>query len=191
MTFGIDTKEMCTYCNIDVKTLRRNLKQMTETSIALPDDKGVRYISLMPYVDIRYKGQLEIKMFKEVLDELIAVKNRFTIIDVSTIMKFKTKHSLKMIQLVERINSYSENVAKRKHYTLDELNLLFGVQYKRLVDLERKVIKPSKLELDQYSKISFVYRLDYDKDDITSPGRAKAVSLVLDVVNNTPQPNLF
>jgi len=191
MTFGINAKDMCSYCNIDIKTLRRNFKKMSETSITLNDDKGVRYISLIPYVDIRYNGELEVKMFKEVLDELIAVKNRFTIIDVSNVMRFKSKHSLKMIQLVERINGFSDNVAKRKHYTLDDLNALFGVNYKRLLDIERYVIQPSKKELDEYSKISFVYRLEYDKDDITTPGRAKAVSLVLDVVSNTPQPSLF
>jgi len=191
MTFGINTKDMCSYCNIDIKTLRRNFKKMSETSVTLSDDKGVRYISLIPYVDIRYNGELEVKMFKEVLDELIAVKNRFTIIDVSNVMRFKSKHSLKMIQLVERINGFSPDVAKRKRYTLDDLNALFGVNYKRLLDFERKVIQPAKKELDEYSKISFVYRLEYDKDDITTPGRAKAVSLVLDVVNNTPRPLLF
>ena len=191
MTFGINVKDMCSYCNIDVKTLRRSFKAMSETSVTITRDDGVRYISLIPYVDIRYNGELEVKMFKEVLDELIAVKNRFTIIDVSNVMRFKSKHSLKMIQLVERINGYSDNVAKRKHYTLDDLNALFGVNYKRLLDVERKVIQPAKRELDQYSKISFIYRLEYDKDDITTPGRAKAVSLVLDVVRNTPQPLLF
>ena len=191
MTFGIDTKELCSYCHIDVKTLRRNLKQMTKTSIKFSDEKGVRYISLMPYVDMRYNGQLEIKMFKEILNELLNVQNRFTIIDVSNIMQLSSKHSLKMIQLIERIASYSPNVAKRKHYTLEDLNALFGVNYKRLVEFERSVIKPSKVELDKFSKISFDYRLVYDKDDITSPGRAKAVSLVIDVVNNTPQSTLF
>jgi len=191
MTFAIDSKKMCSYCNIDTKTLRRNLKQMTQTSISLKYDKGERYISLMPYVDIRYNGEIEVRMFTEVMREILDVKNRFTIIDVSNLMRFTSKHSLKMIQLVERIASYSANVAKRKRYTLDELNSLFGVNYKRLVDLERYVIVPAKLELDQYSTKSFVYRLDYDKDDITSPGRAKAVAVVLDVINNTPQPSLF
>lgn len=191
MTFGIDIKDLCSYCNMDVKTLRRNLKQMTKTSIKLVDDEGVRYISLMPYVDMRYNGQLEVKMFTEILRELLSVQSRFTIIDVSNVMRLSSKHSLKMIQLIERIASYSPNVAKRKRYTLDELNALFGVNYKRLVDLERYVIVPAKLELDQYSTKSFEYRLYYDKDDITSPGRAKAVAVVLDVINNTPQPTLF
>ena len=191
MTFGIDTKELCSYCNIDVKTLRRNLKQMTKTSIKFEDEGGCRYISLMPYVDMRYNGQLEIRMFTEILSELLNVQNRFTIIDVSNVMRLSSKHSLKMIQLIERIASYSPSVAKRKRYGLDELNALFGVNYKRLVEFERNVIKPSKIELDKYSKISFDYRLEYDKENITTPGRAKAVSLVVDVVNNTPRPTLF
>lgn len=191
MTFRIDIKDMCEYCNLDAKTLRRNLKKMVETSVNIKHADGEAYISLIPFVDIKHNGSLEVKMFKEVLNELIAVKNKFTIIDVSNIMKLSSKHSLKMIQLVERINNYSDNVAKRKTMTLKELNAFFGVKYSRVGQIVSNVLEPAKREIDQYSKLSFIYEVEYDKTDITVRGRAKAVGVVIDVVRNTPQPQLF
>lgn len=191
MHFKIDIKALCDYCNIDVKTLRRNLKQLTEVSVALPYEKGVRYISLLPYVDIGHNGVLEVKMFKEILDELIAVQSRFTVIDVRNIMALTSKNSLKMIQLLERINGYSPDVPKRKRYTLEELNSLFGVKYGRLGLFVAKILEPVRVELTSYSKLTFSYSIEYDKKDLTSPGRPKAVAIVIDLLTNHPQPSLF
>jgi len=191
MTFNIDSKALCDYCNIDAKTLRRNLKLMTQTSVNLSRDDGELFISLLPYVEINYSGNIQVKMFTMILNEIIAVQNRFTIIDVQNIMSLTSKHSIKMIQLLERINGFSDNVAKRKRYTLAELNTLFGVKYSRLGLLVTKIIEPVMVELDQYSKLSFSYSVEYDKKTVTSPGRSKAVSIVIDLRRNTPQPLLF
>lgn len=191
MKFSVDTKAMCEYCQVDMKTLKRNLKKMTETSVHLQREDGEYFISLLPHVKLGYDGQLEVRMFTMILSEIIAVQNRFTIIDVQNIMSLNSKHSIKMIQLLERINNFSANVAKRKRYDLDELNALFGVKYVRIGHFISKIIVPAMEELDQYSKLSFDYSVEYDKKNITTAGRSKAVAVVIDLRNNTPRPLLF
>ena len=64
-TIDIDTESLCKYCNIDLKTLKRNIKQMTETSISIIDEKSESYITVIPKAKfITGTNKLEIKIFK-------------------------------------------------------------------------------------------------------------------------------
>jgi plasmid replication initiation protein len=105
-------------------------------------------------------------------------------VNTKVLMKFKSKHTLKLLPLLMRISQYSEDVAKRKTYDLDGLNEFFGTKYKRFTDIERKILKPIKEELDTHSKLSFIYETNYDYFDA---GRPKAISITIDVVENAPR----
>lgn len=191
MLMKLSTKELCDYCKIDIKTLQRNIKQITEMSVTLTDEKSLSYITILPHAKFGYNGTLEIKMFKEILELIKKTKNQFTVIDTINVMKLSSKHSVRMIMLLEYIANFDEFVAKRKYYELEELNLMFGTSYKRLMDFERKILKPVKEELDNNSKLSFVYELKYDKDENTV-GRAKAVGVTIYVIeSNSYKPKLF
>lgn len=183
MSLKLDVKHLCDYCNLDVKTLKRNIKQMTETSISIKDNKSESYITVLPYAKFDYNGGFEIKMFSEVLQFIKNTKSQFTVIDALQIQKLSSKHSVKMIMLLEYISNFGTDVAKRKYYELDELNLMFDTNYKRLVEFERKIIVPVKNELDNNSKLSFIYSLKFDKETSTV-GRAKAVGVTIDVVQS-------
>lgn len=181
----LNTKELTSYCDINIATLRRNIEQMQETSISfIEDDSYEENITVIPYTKFVYGGHIEVKMFDKVLNLIAEVQNRFTIIDVENLMKLKSKHSVRMIQLLEMIESFSTFVAKRKTYTLEELNGMFGTNYPRLKEFERKILIPVKEELDQVSDLTYLYQLNFDKEDITKAGRPKAVSIVLDLVSN-------
>ena len=183
VTITIDTKHLCSYCNIDVKTLKRNINKMQETNITFVEkDVYEEYIVVIPYFKFSYGGKIKIKMFSKILNLIRDVKNRFTIIDVENLMKLKSKHSVRMILLLEMISGFSKNVAKRKHYSLAELNGMFGTNYPRLKEFERSVIIPVQKELNDKSKLTFIYEIKFDKDDITAPGRPKAVGIIIDLV---------
>jgi plasmid replication initiation protein len=127
---------------------------------------------------------MEVKIFVEVAKMIIDVKRNYSMIDTKSLMKFKSKHTLKMLPLLIRIANFSENVAKRKTYDLDALNELFGTNYKKFYEIERKILKPVKEELDAHSKLSFIYETNYDYFDA---GRPKAISITIDVVENAPR----
>lgn len=190
MKFNLNTKNICETCNIDLKTLKRNVKQMSETSISVIDEKSESYINVLPYVKFGYDGKATLEMRRDILELIKATKNQFTIIDASKIMKLGSKHSVRMLMLLEYIKGFDEHVAKRKHYDLEEMNLMFGTKYKRIKQFEAEILVPVKEELDATSRLSFVYEVHKDKPTATV-GRAKAIGVIIDLVQNTPQRTLF
>lgn len=184
----LNTKQLCGYCGIDDKTLKRNVKQMTETSMSFTDEFGESFMSVIPKAKFNYSGKLEILMFKEVLEMVIDVKKKYTTINAEQIMKLSSKHSVRMLMLLEMIANFHKiedgiriELPKRKTYELEELNLLFGTSYLRLGQFETEILKNVKEELDNTSKLSFMYKIEYDKKPETK-GRPKAMRATIDVV---------
>lgn len=184
----LNTKQLCDYCNIDEKTLKRNVRQMTETSISITDEFSESFMSVIPKAKFGYSGKLELLMFREVLEMVVEVKNKYTTIDAKQIMKLGSKHSVRMLMLLEMIANFNRmedsviiELPKRKYYELEELNLLFGTNYKRLGQFEKEVLEKVKEELDNASKLSFIYEIEYDKKP-EAKGRPKAVGVTIDVI---------
>ena len=190
-TLKIDMKEMCSYCNFDVRTLKENLKRMQKTSITvIDDDDNYISVSLLPKLEIKMNSQqLEVMIFSNILNMVHEVQNKYTAIDLSNLMRLKNKHSLKMIQILENINGFDIDIPKRKRYDLEEINGLFGVSYLKCHDFERRVLKPCKAELDDKSNLSFLYDIKF----IEVPrGRPKAIGFIIDLIDNKRrQPTLF
>ena len=103
---------------------------MTETSISFVDENEdvTEYINILPYAKID-KQKIEIKMFTKIVKLIAELKNKFTIIDLDNLMQLESKHSVRMVQLLEYIRGFAskENVAetekkvsipKRKRYLL-------------------------------------------------------------------------
>jgi hypothetical protein len=97
-------------------------------------------------------------------------------------MNLKSKHSLRLLPVLNRINQYSDKVAKRKKCDLDYLNSLFGTRYKNLYDIQRKILEPVKDELDMNSKLTFLYEINFENFYV---GRPKATSITIDVIDNS------
>lgn len=191
-TLEIDLRQMLKYTGLTVKEIRNNLKSMQETSISFINEKEKEelMINLLPYIDFKWgKKHIEIKLFSKISKLIIDVKNNYTFLDTSTLMGLKNKHSLRLLPVLNLISGYDDNVAKRKVYTLSDLNDLFGTAYKNLHDISRKILAPVKEELDSSSKLSFIYEINFDN---LGKGRPKATSIVIDVITkNTYQKKLI
>ena len=188
-TVIINTDSLCKYCNIEKKTLKRNIRQMTETSISITDDKSESYISIIPQATFQAgTTELEIDIYKRVLDLIWQVEKRFTVIDVKSLMNLNSKHSVRMIQLLEMIQGFDG--AKRKHYTLEELNLMFDTKYKTLKQFEVEILIKVKAELDSNSKLSFLYQTVF-KENPKGKGIPIADSVTIDLIQKNPQGKLF
>lgn len=186
----MNIKNICEYCKVDTKTLIRNLEKMQKTSISWSDEKSKSFVSVLPKCEVVYGGNVEITMFKEIITMIVDVKSKYTMINAEQLMLMKSKHSARMLLLLEMINGFDEHIPKVKRYELEEINQLFGTNYKRMGEFERKILKASKEDLDTNSKISFIYEVNYDKD-IHSVGRAKAVGVTIHLIDNKPHPTLF
>jgi len=189
VSMKFDTREMLKYTEMKLPEVKRNLKAMQQTSITFinEEENTEEGINLLPYYKFVYgKHTVEVKLFVKIARLIIDVKRNYSLINTKALMKLKSKHTLKMLPLLQRIEQYSEEVGKRKTMTLGELNMFFGTNYKRFTDIERAILKPVKEELDAHSKLSFIYETNYDYFDA---GRPKAISITIDLINN--QPRLF
>jgi hypothetical protein len=187
LTINFDTRDMLKYTEMNLPAIKKNIKAMQQTSVVFynEEDDTETGISLLPYYKFTYgKHKVELKIFVRIAKQIIDVKRNYSMVNTKVLMKFKSKHTLKLLPLLMRISQYSEDVAKRKTYDLDGLNEFFGTKYKRFTDIERKILKPIKEELDTHSKLSFIYETNYDYFDA---GRPKAISITIDVVENAPR----
>lgn len=172
---------------IDKKTVLRNLVKIQETSITFVNYvngklSSQEHISIIPYLNLTVgKDIIEIKVFNQILDLIKDVENRFTIINASNLIQLKNVNTIKMLGLLKIIDGYSKEVARKKSYTLLELNSLFGVNYKNFYEFERKILKPVKEEIDQESKLTFFYDYNYEQ---VGRGRPSIKEIVIYLKNN-------
>lgn len=184
----IDTKNMLKYTELTLPEIKKNLKAMQETSITFinKEENWEEGINLLPYYKFVYgKNKIEIQIFRKIADLIVEVKRNYTMIDTSMLMKLKSKHSLRMLPLLRKIQNYSDDVAKRKYMYLDDFNAFFGTSYKTLYEVERKILAPVKEELDEYSNLSFIYDVDFlPPEPVIGAGRPKANRISIDLIDN-------
>jgi len=178
----IDTREMLKYTKLTLPEIRRNLKAMQETSITFINEKENWEIgiSLLPKYEFKYgKNKIYIEVFQKIANLIVEVKSNYTMVNTKQLMNLKSKHSLRLLPLLQKIANYSKEVGKRKRMKLIELNEFFGTKYKTLFDIERRILMPVKEELDCKSNLSFIYEVNFIQLD---KGRPKAHNIVIDVI---------
>lgn len=185
ISISIRTNEFLSYCDMDIKTLKRNVQILNETSISIKDDRTESYINTLPKAEFTFKGFFNVHIYPEIIALIFALDGKFTLIDASQIMKLESKHSIRMLLLLERIANFSDKTAKRKVFELEDLNLMFGTSYKKFAEFERRVLKPAKEELDKTSKLTFLYEIDKDKIDSKRTGRANCTACTIDLISKT------
>jgi len=190
ITFKIDMKQMCKKINIDQRTLKRSFKVMQETSITfVKEEEYVQDMVILP--SIKYMTGttiIQIDIYRKVLELVKNVKKQYTPIDIKELMKLKSKHSVRMVQLLNYINGFKDkngkDIPKRKTYNLVQLNGMFGTNYKNLFDFKRKILDRAKTELDNVGAFTFVATVAYDP--VLPPrGRPKSQGIVIDLLKNT------
>lgn len=166
----LDLIELKKVLNLDFKNLRQNIKNIQKTLITIRENKNIIDISLIPKVQYNYEKQfIEIFIFDEILKELKDLKNKFTIIDLTNLINLKNKHSIRLLTILENIESYND-VSKVRYFEKKELNEIFDTNYKGIKEIERSIIIPIQQELNQFSKLTFLYDLIYDID-VLNAGR--------------------
>ncbi|ADR35463.1 initiator RepB protein (plasmid) [Sulfuricurvum kujiense DSM 16994] len=194
--FTLSADDFAKYCNLDHRIIKDNIKTMRSTSVTFVerDNKGritvEEGIVIVPRSRYDYTTKtIEITMFKKILDLILEVEERFTTIDVKNVMELESKYSIRMAMILEQIFGFKGNpenwdVQQQKKFSLDDLNDLFGTKYKNFTDFERKVLKPTKEEMDDKSEISFSYVINKGYNSPLDRGRPKALSVTIKLVQN-------
>lgn len=181
-TIKIDLRKMFKYTEMTAQEVRHNLKAMQETSITFVNEEEEieEFISLVPRVKFHYgKNIVEIDLYSKIARLIIDVKNNYTFINTKELMQLNNKHSLRLLPLLHTISNYDIDIPKRKKMMLEELNEFFGTNYKTMSELERKILSPVKEELDNNSKISFIYEMNFIS---LGKGRPKIKDVTIDII---------
>jgi len=192
LTLNIDSKNLMKITNTTTRTLKSNIKalqKVTVTFISTKDNKKVEeFIQLIPQSEfIDGVNKIKIDMYKKVYDLIVNVEKNFSLVDLDTLLSLNNKNTIRTLMILERINNFSKVVSKRKTYDLDELNGLYGTNYKRMNDFIKNIIIPSQEDLQSSSsKLNFLHQVNYRNE---GRGRPKAISVTIDLVKN--QPSLF
>lgn len=177
--------------NLDFKNLRQNIKHIQKTLITIKEDKNIIDLTLIPKVIYDYEKQIiKIYIFDEILKELKELKNKFTIIDLTNLIYLKNKHSIRLLTILENIDGY-DKCNKVKYFEKQELNEIFDTNYAGIKEIERSIILPIQKELNQFSKLTFLYDLVYDIDTLKQGRKPlKGIKIYLKD-NKTRQLSLF
>ena len=180
--FNVDT--LCSVMNITRKELSINLKKVIDIHFIYTNSEGglgnTTPIHSYEYVNRNKEILIEVSSkAKSLFTELGKGQYSFSSANAHNLMSLKHKHSLRMQLLLEQINNFDKDIAKRKRYTLGELNGYFGTNYKRYVDLERKILKPVKEEIDSNCSLTFIYQFI---EEASGTGRPKIKEVVIDLI---------
>jgi plasmid replication initiation protein len=194
--FTLLADDFADYCKLDHKTIRRNITAMQNTSITFVEYKEngkpklERHIVLIPQAMYEYTTKtIEIDMYKKILDLIVEVEERFTTIDIKNVMELESKYSIRMTMILEHIFGFKGNaenwdIKQQKTFTLDELNEMFDTKYKRFADFERKILLPTKAEMDDKSDISFAFIINKGYNSPLDRGRPKALDCTIKLTQN-------
>jgi len=171
INFNICFHELCSYCNLDESTIRKNLKKIDSARLRIykPEEEFARSIAIFTDIKI-YGSKMQIEMKKEIFNELkktlkdIKEKGFTQIKFVDRLMNLKSFNAFRMFILLNRIRDFKY---QNKTLSLEELNGYFGLNYKTFKSLNQKVLKP--LEEEFQNIIPFSYEPVYG----INPGKGR------------------
>lgn len=178
----LDVDKLCELIKCTRKELSTNLKKTTDVFFKYVDEKGnsggTHPIHSYEYSVNNKVLTLEISTkAKQLFTELGKGGYSFSKASANNLMNLKHKHSLRMQMLLELINNF--DTVKRKHFTLEELNGYFGVNYANYYELDRKILSKVQKEIDSSSKLSFIYEFTTVKQP---QGQPKISGVSIDII---------
>lgn len=154
----ISIYELSTIMGLDVKNMYRDMLKVTKDMVGRVlsiRNLDENYLLQVPWIaSSRYlygDGIVRFRISDELVPYLLKIKDQFTVIRLSDIMKFKSIYSIRIYELLKQY----ESIGYRK-IELDELRLSCGIPENRLnliADFRRKVIEISQREINEKSDI--------------------------------------
>ena len=113
LNIKIDRQKMLKYTELSLPEIRRNLKRMQETSITFinEDEQWEMGISLLPMYKFNYgKNTIEIELYQKIANLIVEVTGSYTMMNTKQLMSLKSKHSLRLLPLLQKISNYFRDI---------------------------------------------------------------------------------
>jgi len=154
----ISIPELANIMELDIKNMYRNMEKVTKSmvgrvlSIRNLDEDSLLQVPWIASAKYFYKhGIINFQISEKLAPYLLKIKNQFTVIRLSDLMRFKSIYSLRIYELLKQY----ESIGCRK-IDLEQLRLSCGIPENRLkliADFRRKVLDISKREINEKSDI--------------------------------------
>lgn len=154
----ISIQELANIMELDSKNIYRDMAKVTKNmigrvlSIRNLDEDSLLQVPWIASAKYLYgKGIIKFKISEELAPYLLKIKNQFTVIRLSDLMRFKSIYSLRIYELLKQY----ESIGCRK-IALDQLRLSCGIPETRLnimANFRIKVLDIAKREINEKSDI--------------------------------------
>ena len=158
----IDLKEFISYSMLDERIVKRSVKAMQETSISFittEEFKGKKtikeelHINLLPMYKILYgKSKIQLKLFVKIAKLFVDVESNWTYLNTKQFMKLDSKHSIRMLGLLNKIDDYDckikkENIEAQIQKNLDPIQsgLITDENQKQAIYKKNRELKTKNL----------------------------------------------
>lgn len=135
-------------------TLYRHLDNIQSTIVTFydkPNKSLWEKISLIAKQEKITRSIIQVDMHEKIYSKIKQTTN-FTPLNTTNFQSSLSYNTLRVLILCGMINNYD---TPRKEFGLEELNFLFETNYKNLYEFDRHIFKKAKVELDEYSNLSF------------------------------------
>lgn len=161
-----DANELREMLNIgDLRTIRGIIKGLQRCVISYQniDESWEADINVFAVGKYFAGGVVEIGIVPDMLLFFKKLDEHYTKLNMKELVQLNSQYSIRIYQLMRKLQYIPLPGAKSKKYTLQEFQVIVGSNYKRWADLERKVIKPSVDEINKKTRIWVEYKANYKK----------------------------
>ena len=150
--------EFCKVCGIDDTSgknytdLKQAIKEIADKSlwITIEDEETLLRWIEKPYIN-KNSGTIKIRLDKDMKPFLLHLKENFTQYELLWTLKFRSKYSIRLYELIKSIH-FHELESYTREFSLDELRKLLDAEnYTTYQTLKARVILPAVNEINAYS----------------------------------------
>ena len=159
--------DFCKICGIDHTSggnyadLKRAIKEISDKSIWIDLDEDeetlLRWIE-KPKLNKR-SGTIKIRLDEDMKPFLLQLKQNFTAYELIYTLRFRSKYSTRLFELVSSIH-YRTLEEYSREYTIDELRRMMGAEnYKTWQSFKERALIPAVNEINLYSDKNLKYEI--------------------------------
>lgn len=156
--YEFNIADFCRICGIDETSgknytdLKQAIKDIADKSlwITIEDEETLLRWIEKPYLN-RNSGVIKIRLDEDMKPFLLQLKRNFTSYELLWTLKFSSKYTIRMYELIKSIH-FDERESYSRTFTLEELQKMLGAEsYKNYFNFKARVLEPAIDEINAYS----------------------------------------
>jgi len=152
----LNIAETAKYLDIDKRTIRKVIQSLQKVIITHKDLDKKTKTDTQVIGKARYtedESEAEIMVNDEMAKYLENLSANYTQLNLKEIVTLKSQYSIRIYQLARKLQNIKEPRIKEITYTLEEFQKMIGSKYPTWQDLKKRVIEPSKREINNNTRV--------------------------------------